>query len=202
MIALTFALARAWVRIYTRGLSAALRDARRAEIACDLWEQRHEQACAGRRSLLTALEIFGRVIRGVPSDLAWRMASRTRGSAVRRVRLAGAVARRHGWMVLPGALELIYVTGAAKIGTPGFVGILEQLAMGAGAAGVLCGMVLLWRGTAPLAAAWIVCLGALGPTLLIARSAPLSLLWAALAMRSAVRRSDALRAQRSQVALP
>ena len=36
MIALTFALARAWVRIYTRGLSAALRDARRAEIACDL----------------------------------------------------------------------------------------------------------------------------------------------------------------------
>jgi hypothetical protein len=49
-------------------------------------------------------------------------------------------------------------------------------------------------------AAWLVCLGTLMPTLLIARSAPLAIVWAALAMRSAVRRSDTLRANRRRVA--
>jgi hypothetical protein len=60
-------------------------------------------------------------------------------------------------------------------------------------------MLMLWRATAPAAAAWLVCLGALAPTLVIVRIAPLSLLWAALAIRSAVRRSDALRSQRAPV---
>jgi membrane protein implicated in regulation of membrane protease activity len=73
--------------------------------------------------------------------------------------------------------------------------------MAAGAAAILAGMVCLWRGTAPVAAAWILCLGALAPTLLIARSAPLAIVWAVLAMRSAVRRSDVLRAGRGRVAL-
>ena len=68
--------------------------------------------------------------------------------------------------------------------------------MAAGAAAILGAMMLLWRGTAPVAAAWILCLGALAPTLLIARSAPLSIVWAALAMRSAVCRSDVRLAKR------
>jgi hypothetical protein len=201
MIALALALARAWVALYTRGVSAAARDARRAEIACDLWEQRHDQRADGRPAPLIAADVLGRVIRGAPSDLAWRVEHRRRGAASRRLRHAGAVARAHRWTVFPAVVELTYVTGAAKLGTPAFVDTPEQLAMAAGAAAILAGMVCLWRGTAPVAAAWILCLGALAPTLLIARSAPLAIVWAVLAMRSAVRRSDVLRADRGRVAL-
>lgn len=193
MIALALALARAWVTLYTKGVAAIVRDRRRAEIACDLWEQRHDQRSDRRSGLATAVAVLGRVIRGAPSDLAWRMEQRRRGAIVRRLRRAGAVARAHRWTVFPAAVEVIYLTGAAKLGTPSFVDTPEQLAMAAGAAAILAGMIFLWRGTAPVAAAWILCLGALAPTLLIARAAPLQLVWAVLAMRSAVRRSDAVR---------
>jgi hypothetical protein len=200
VIRLALALARAWVTLYTRGVPAALRDARRAEIASDLWEQRHDQAKDRRQGLLAAGGLLGRVVRGAPSDLAWCIEHRTRGAAGRRLRRARAVARAHRWTVFPAAVELIYVTGAAKVGTPAFVDAPEQLAMAAGAAAILAGMTLLWRGSVPVGAAWILSHGALAPTLLIARSAPLSILWAALAMRSAVRRSDAIRADRPQPA--
>jgi hypothetical protein len=200
MIAFAFALARRWVRIYTRGVPAALRDARRAEIGCDLWEQRHDECGNGRAAFRTGADVLGRVIRGAPSDLAWRLEHRTRSTAPRRLRRARAMARAHRWTVFPAAVELLYLTGAAKIGTPSFVDAPEQLAMAAGAAAILAGMLFLWRGSTPVAAAWLICIGALAPTLLIARGAPLSLLWAALAMRSAVRRSDVLRAQRREVA--
>lgn len=191
MIGLVLALARAWARIYTRGLPAGLRDPRRAEIECDLWEQRHDNQARRRRPILAALDVLGRVVRGVPADLSWRIEHRTRGTVPRRSRLAAV--RRHLWTVFPALVELSYITGAARLGTPDFVDGPEQLAMAAGAAAILSGMVFLWRGTAPVAAAWLVCLGALAPALLIARNVPLSLLWAALATRSAVRRSDTLR---------
>jgi hypothetical protein len=198
--ALAFALARAWVSLYTHGLPGGPRDARRAEIACDLWEQRHEPRSQRRAQLGRALDVLGRVLRGVPADLAWRIEHRERGGAARRLRRAGTVARHHRWTVFPGLVAIVYVTGAAKLGTPGFVDAPEQLAMAGGAAAVLCGLIFLWRGTAIAGAAWLVSLGALLPTLLIARSAPLALVWAFLAMRAAVRRADALRAERERVA--
>jgi hypothetical protein len=200
MIALVLAIARGWLRIYTRGTPAAVRDARRAEIECDLWEQRHEQQSRDQRVTATALDVLGRVVRGVPSDLSWRVQHRERRGVARRLRGGVVAARRYGWTVFPALVDVIYVTGAARIGTPSFVDTPEQLAMAVGAAAILWGMLLLWRGTAPAAGAWLVCLGAAAPVLLIARGAPLSLLWAVLAMGSATRRSDALRAQRRRVA--
>jgi hypothetical protein len=195
MSALALALARAWVRLYTRGLPAQLRDSRRAEIECDLWEQRHdEQSRRSRRSATTA-RVLGRVLRGVPSDLSWRLEHRSPRVVARRLRLAGSAARRHRWTVFPALVELSYITGAAKVGTPGFVDAPEQLALACGAAGILLGASLLWRGTTPVTGAWLVCLGAVAPLPLIAPSAPLSLLWAALAMRSATRRSEDMRAK-------
>jgi hypothetical protein len=191
VIALALALARAWVRIYTCGMSPAVGQARRAEIESDLWEQRHEEQSRRRRALATTLHLLGRVIRGVPSDLSWRIEHRSR----RRIAV-----RHHAWIVFPAFVEISYITGAARVGTPSAVDAPEQVAMALGAAAILWGVVMLWRGTAPVAAAWLVCLGALAPTLLIARIAPLSLVWAALAARSAVRRSDALRARHARVA--
>ena len=191
MIALALSLARAWVRIYTSGMPPAVGDARRAEIESDLWEQRHEEQARRRRALSTAFRLLGRVLRGVPSDLSWRLEHRSPGRVA---------VRRHGWVVFPALVEVGFITGAARVGTPSAVDAPEQVAMALGAAAILCGMVMLWRGTAPASAAWLVCLGVLAPTLLIARIAPLSLLWAALAMRSAVRRSDALRARHRRIA--
>jgi hypothetical protein len=202
VIAFAFALARAWVRLYTRGVAAPLRDRRRAEIASDLWEQRHDQRDNGRPAILVACDVVGRVAGGAPSDLAWRMEHGRRGRVAHRLRHAGAVARLHRWTVFPALLVLVYVTGVAKLGTPSVVGTPQQIAMAVGATAILAGMVLLWRAVAPVPAAWIVCLGALAPVLLIARSAPLSIVWAALAMRAAVRRSDVVRAGPQHAALP
>lgn len=58
-------LAHSWVNLYTRGLPADRRDARRAEITSDLWEHCHDGSGAATESVL------GRVIAGVPADIAW-----------------------------------------------------------------------------------------------------------------------------------
>jgi hypothetical protein len=200
MIALALAFARAWVRIYSCGLTPAVRDRRRAEIDSDLWEQRHEGQCRCRRAFATAWSVLGRLARGAPADLAWRIEHRAHGRAGQRLRQAGTAARRQRWTVFPAVLELMYITGALELGTPGFVEAPEQVAMAAGAAAIFCGIVLLWRGSMPTFAAWLICVGGLAPTLMLVRSVPLSLLWAVLAMRAAVRRSEALRAEQRQVA--
>jgi hypothetical protein len=146
IVALAFGLARAWARLYTRGLPDVLRDRRRAEIACDLWEQRHEPGSRSRAPFARAADVLGRVLRGVPSDIAWRIEHRARGGVAQRLRTVGAGARAHSWTVFPALVALIYVTGAAKAGTPGFVDTPEQLAMAGGAAAILCGLTFLWRG--------------------------------------------------------
>ncbi|MDQ4042418.1 MAG: hypothetical protein M3118_01195 [Actinomycetota bacterium] len=62
-------LARAWVSLYTRGLRAETRDARRAEIESDLWEYRHDISANGSKGL--AASVLGRVLAGVPADISW-----------------------------------------------------------------------------------------------------------------------------------
>jgi hypothetical protein len=60
--------------------------------------------------------------------------------------VGAAVARRHRWTVVPTLVELSYITGVARIGTPSSVDTPGQLVMAVGAAAILCGMLLLWRG--------------------------------------------------------
>jgi hypothetical protein len=71
-------LVRGWVDLYTRGLPADARAARRDEIDDDLWCEHAEAAAAGRsaRSLDTDLAL--RLMFGVPSDISWRLSYRTR----------------------------------------------------------------------------------------------------------------------------
>ena len=58
----------AWTYIYTTGLDPDLRDRRRAEVASDLWESRHD----GRPPLSLAAHTFARLTFGLFSDLRWR----------------------------------------------------------------------------------------------------------------------------------
>lgn len=70
----TFAadIARAWTRLYTVGLSEAVRARRAEELESDLWE--HEADRFGERvaPALVGVEVLGRMVRGMPADLLWR----------------------------------------------------------------------------------------------------------------------------------
>lgn len=66
------ALTRSWVAAYTRGLPHDLRNERREEIDCDLWEQQWLATRRGDPALGTAIEVLGRMLLGVISDITWR----------------------------------------------------------------------------------------------------------------------------------
>jgi hypothetical protein len=65
-------LARAWTRVYTWRLPAAVRDARRAEIESDLWEFQRDATAA--REINVAMQIAARLLLGMADDIAWRRA--------------------------------------------------------------------------------------------------------------------------------
>ena len=65
-------LARAWVRLYCTGMSTARREVRQLEIESDLWEHFADRTAEGVSPALTSVETVSRLLRGVPSDIAWR----------------------------------------------------------------------------------------------------------------------------------
>ena len=64
------AMTEAWIRVYTAGLPVTSRDARRAELASDLFEHRRAALVAARPF---AGELALRWLLGIPADLAWRV---------------------------------------------------------------------------------------------------------------------------------
>ncbi|MEX0750261.1 MAG: hypothetical protein WD359_05580 [Dehalococcoidia bacterium] len=62
-----------WAATYTLGLASSVRDARRTEIASDTWEQHHDESDAGQGRRRIASSMLGRMLRGVPADLLWRV---------------------------------------------------------------------------------------------------------------------------------
>jgi hypothetical protein len=78
------AVVRAWTRVYTWGLPPPVRDARRAEVDSDLWEQAH----ARDTGAALPLDILGRLLLGVVDDLRWMFEhAASRMAAVRRALL-------------------------------------------------------------------------------------------------------------------
>jgi hypothetical protein len=69
-------LVRGWVSLYTRGLPADARAARRDEIDDDLWCQHAEAAAAGRSARSLHADLFLRLLLGMPADLSWRLTHR------------------------------------------------------------------------------------------------------------------------------
>jgi hypothetical protein len=62
------AAVRAWTRVYTCGVDAAVRDARRAEIESDVWEQINAEGGDTR-----SFDVAARLVLGIPADLRWRI---------------------------------------------------------------------------------------------------------------------------------
>lgn len=65
-------LTRAWAAAYTFGLAAHVRASRRREIDSDVWEHQHDAEGASSSPGI-ALQLIGRMLRGVPADLLWRI---------------------------------------------------------------------------------------------------------------------------------
>jgi len=109
----------AWTWFYTRGLNEAVRDARRDEIASDLFEQRAAEgdgrAVAASMALRWAL--------GVPADLAWRIEEsgartapgRMAAAVLARGEAAGRRASRRGLPGLTMVLAALYGLGGALV---------------------------------------------------------------------------------------
>jgi hypothetical protein len=140
--AIRFALS--WAEWYTSDLEPAIAGGRRDEIASDVWEQAAGQA--DRPAAALAASIAGRVVRGIPADLAWRWRM---PSGVRRetgvVRAGLAIA-----VVLSGA---VLALGVGAVGRT-VVGLLRGEALpsvvtvssaGFGVAALLLGFALVLR---------------------------------------------------------
>ena len=72
-LALVEGLTRAWAGLYTAGASSDRRASRRGEIDSDLWEQRRAGSDSQRSAVATAGDVLGRLVRGVPADITWRL---------------------------------------------------------------------------------------------------------------------------------
>ena len=80
------ALVRRWVVLYTRGLPADVGDARREEIAADLWSQTHDAERVDGSAGAPAYDILERLLFGIWADITWRLEQgrRVRGRPVQR----------------------------------------------------------------------------------------------------------------------
>lgn len=67
------AVARGWLRLYTAGLPPELRERREQELESDLYEHQADRRADDASTASVGLEVVGRVVRGMPADLAWRM---------------------------------------------------------------------------------------------------------------------------------
>jgi hypothetical protein len=65
-----YRIVRAWTRLYTWRLPAAVRQRRCAEIESDLWE--FERDSIGTSPLVVAAHVVARLMFGMHADLAWR----------------------------------------------------------------------------------------------------------------------------------
>ncbi len=112
---LSVRLARAWVAVYTHGLPVDYRDARRAEISSDLWEHCHDGSVDGLGGV--DARVLGRVIAGMPADIAWRVEERRhiRNGSAMAASSHGSWAQRHLIIIIPCITVLAMVVMLAAL---------------------------------------------------------------------------------------
>jgi hypothetical protein len=114
---------RGWASLYTRGLHADLRAARRDELESDLWEHTHWSTAEGHRPGRIALEITERLVAGMAADLLWRFEHRGARRHTTRPLGGGEMARlmkNYGMVVLTLALGVFTIS--ISIGVMAFDG--------------------------------------------------------------------------------
>ncbi len=164
MLTLAARLTRWWVRLYTKGLPPEMRDARRAEIESDLWEQGEDANANGSPPDETALEVFGRLLLGVPADLTWRVQAGVSTRSDRSIKMNESLTMRGFFLaavaiaIAPAAFGVSVIAGGGE----GFSGA-ERATFGslqvAAAAAMVAGLVLSTR--MPLVGIGLVALGAI-----------------------------------------
>jgi hypothetical protein len=97
-------LVRGWVDLYTRGLPADARAARRDEIDDDLWCEHAEAAAAGRSARSLDADLFMRLLFGMPSDISWRMTFRAERATMSPPRSTSVDPRIIGSLAIVGGL--------------------------------------------------------------------------------------------------
>ena len=116
-----------WVRLYTSGLSSGDRSGRRDEIESNHHEHTHS---SGTQSGDTARQVLGRMARGLPADVAWRL---SRSGAERRAGRGGAAAVGRGG----GAVALVAYRS--------YVGVAVAAVAAVVMVGLIVGVVLIDR---------------------------------------------------------
>jgi hypothetical protein len=95
---------RGWVELYTRGLPADARTARRDEIDDDLWCEHAEAAAAGRSARSLGADLALRLVFGIPSDISWRMTFRAERATMSPPRSTSVDPRIIGAFAIVGGL--------------------------------------------------------------------------------------------------
>ena len=198
-------LVRAWVRLYTAGLPADVRDERREEIDADLWEQAREAGMLARAPSDVRSQIVLRLLLGMPADVTWRIGqigARQRGEATTE-RSGTMLAIRSSSKVTRGAVLLtvvfaIFTTMLAiqRILNGWFAdeGLTDALRNSIFAASpVLTAAGLFVTNRTPVIGGILVTVGAAGMTLALYWAPPLWALGLAIAVLGVVRARRAMR---------
>jgi hypothetical protein len=142
-------LVRAWVDLYTRGLPADLRAARRDEVADDLWCEQEEAALAGRSGRSLGADMTMRLLFGIPADVTWRLTYRgaprpgLERSLTMNTRTLGALAIFAGLTYVALLVLFIPMSHSVWTGGIGVFGVLGTLV--AGIAFAACAVGLAFR---------------------------------------------------------
>jgi hypothetical protein len=169
---------RRWLRCYTRRLPADVAARRRAEVESDLWEHEQEARAAGVSRRAFSVDVVGRVLSGMPADLAWRRGVRRAGRTPPTVRGAWLVAphsRLETWFLVLVAVDVaIALALLPGIAVGQVSGLVEGIGFDAGtllwaaatfACAVTLGLGLAWRQRRPLVALGLITLGAAAPAI-------------------------------------
>jgi hypothetical protein len=164
-------MTRTWVSLYTLRLPPKLRDGRRAEIDSDLWEHQRTAELLDDAPGGTALQMFARLVLGVPSDVTWRLETSRSARSERSISMNESGTMRS--LVAVGVVVALFlvVTGIGAIADAlvqgdlasgqaafGAISVLAGAAVGSGLLSSrrnpLLGIGLVAAGAITVAAAW------------------------------------------------
>ena len=123
--------ARRWAAVYTRGLSADVRERRCLELESDMWEHLHD---ADEPDAASA--VFGRFLRGIPADVRWRYRTLLESRGARHRSNEMTTSLRSNWWAILGVVPLgislaMLVSGVGGSGAFRLVGVAIGVVTGA-----------------------------------------------------------------------